>query len=127
MRNSKKAMLVILPDGTAALIPIDPIPDYPIIRTTAPGVHPKFELRVYRHEIPGGASDSIGPNVIAPPLEKTDIEAIEANGCICYVEVDWKGDLSTPSNGHGDKFAVIFLQEPKEEAGDSKAVTGAVE
>jgi len=109
MENLKKVFLVKLPSGEVNLIPLEKINDCEIIVPNE-----KLGLWVHQETIPNGASDGLGDHHIIRDLDLEDIETILENGGECYVEVDYKNNLSMPSNARGYRKVVLHLSLPKE-------------
>jgi|GEM_PF-2227139 hypothetical protein len=106
MIQFKKVLLVILPDNQPCLIPIEPIVDCPIIK-----IDEQQSFWVYRRYC---GLDALGNlTILVKELTQIDINIILANNGICFVEIDWQGQLIQPKNALGHKKVVIHLSLPE--------------
>lgn len=103
----RKAFLVRLPNGIVNLIPLEEIRDYKIITPDE-----KTDFRVYTRTIRGGASNGLGDYIMTRDLTDKDVDTILGNCGECFVEVDYRNELSVPTNAFGDKLVVLHLTLP---------------
>lgn len=108
----KEVKLVKLPTGEINLVPVEKITGTAIIKPDE-----KTGFWIHEKTIPGGSvfDPGLSDEVIIRDPTPEDIEAILKNDGKCYVDVDWEGKLSMPSNGLGFRKVVIHLTKPVEE------------
>ncbi len=101
----KKVSLVLLPDGTVNIIPLEVISDCQIII-------PNNDLGIWVHEetTPGLSFDGSGEHNKVRDITQEDIAAIIKNGGQSLIEVNYYNKLSTPTCFGGSKRVVLHLK-----------------
>lgn len=106
MAHLKKVILIQLPSGVIKFVPIEDIAKYDIIIPDE-----KTTIVVHEITIPGDSiyDPGLADSIKVRNITEADIATITANNRECFVEVDYKDELSMPSNGRGCKMLVIHL------------------
>jgi hypothetical protein len=106
MAHLKKVILIQLPSGVIKFVPIEDIAKCDIIIPDE-----KTSVVVYEQTFPGESiyDPGLEDSVKVRNITDEDIAIITAHNRECFVEVDYKDELSMPSNGRGFKMLVIHL------------------
>ncbi len=87
---------------------------------------PRTDFWIYQH---AAGTDCIGhENHAATPLKAEDLyEILSKNDGLCYVQTTDSNELSSPSNGRGDRAILIHIKKPAgaEKPTEAKAETAS--
>ena len=97
MDNLREVQLILKSNGGMVLIPIDEII-----------TQEKYGWWVHEKTMPGGAHDGVGDFVKVRDITAIDTGKILDNKGKCFVEVNYEGILSTPSNIKNKKIVIRF-------------------
>lgn len=120
--DTRKAQLIKLINGELLLIPLEEIKngffDFANRDKNCEMIKinpPKINLWVHRKNL---GSNCVGDEKIIanPPTEEEISKILNENNGVCFLQVNSSNELSSPSNGRGNRSIVIYLSKPVEVA-----------
>lgn len=109
MENVKEVMLIKLPTGKLCLIPVEDILEEYNFTSPQPCKIITQEIHgwwIHEKTIKGGADFGLGDEVKVRDITEEDIKSILDNNGKCFVQVNYRGVLSTPRNIRNSKIVI---------------------